>query len=101
MSELREVTILGRTFKVKRMSEAEIKKAVGREYTPEAALHYHKRTILIKKGMTSHEERLALYHEVCHAIMRTTGISQVINPDVQEIICESMASGFCDLVKTN
>lgn len=98
---MKSINILGREFKIQKVSEAEIKRRTGHRHAPEAALQYSSRIILIRKGLTPHEERLSLYHEVGHAIMRTTGISQVVNPEVQEIICESFASGFTDLVKTN
>ena len=56
-------------------------------------------TIVVQVGSNKREEQVIFLHEICHAIMHTVGLAQVIDLKLQEIIAESFAVVMYDLMK--
>lgn len=96
--ELKSVKILGKSIKIKRANREKIQELTG-------VLAYGcydpvKRTIYIETE--SQKEKLfqetILHHEIAHAIMSIAGLDQVIAPELQEIICESFANAYLEII---
>ena len=94
----KQVTILGKTFKVKQVSAQEIeKKYNGRAY---GIMDFSSKLIYIDKSLNP-EDMLSTYlHECCHVVTYIVGLNQVIPGDLMEILCESMANGIMDVLNT-
>lgn len=92
-----KITILGRNY---RITEVSMQKMQQTTETPSmGAVDWSTRRILIIKDMTNEDKLLTLAHEIVHIGMNTAGLDQVTNRKIQEIICETMANSFMDLIK--
>lgn len=93
----KKIKILGREIKIKEVPTKELIELSG---VNASGLYDHlSLKIYIAKDLPEKEKMLVLRHEFCHSVMFITGLSQVINGDVQEIICESFANAMSDLFK--
>lgn len=91
-----KVNILGRSFKIKYVSLEVLFKVSGQSAV--GCLDWEKREILIYKDLNERERMLCLYHEFTHAMHFTTGLNQIIPPEIQEILCETNASLIEDIM---
>lgn len=48
--------------------------------------------IYINKKLTNDEKSSTLNHELIHAIMFRIGLDQIISPETQELLCESIGN---------
>jgi Zn-dependent peptidase ImmA (M78 family) len=92
-----KITVLGRTFKIKKTSVNKIRGIVGADAA--GALDYSKRIIYIAEELTIEDQKLTLLHELVHCIEICTGLAQITESSVREVWCESIASGFYDIIK--
>jgi Zn-dependent peptidase ImmA (M78 family) len=93
----KKLTILGRTFVVKKIPAIKIKEAIG--YDVDGAVMYSKKIIYLASELPPEALKLTLLHEVVHCIEITVGLNLVTEEKIREIWCESIASGFYDLMK--
>ena len=92
----KSVTILGRKFKVKIVTLAVMNKSYE---TPAAALvNFDTRTILILNSLSDYDKMLCLFHEIGHISQVVNGVDQVISAELKEILCETNANAFMDLI---
>lgn len=100
----KQITILGRTFEVRQVTRKQMtsiyKKKSGDSGYPDGLLSYDARIIYIRTELPAREKRLTLYHEVVHAALRVSGANMTISQEVEEVICETVANAFSDLIKT-
>lgn len=94
--KLKSITILGRTFKIKKMSQDNLAIEIGSTGAV-GAMSYSEKLILIAEGLTEEDELLVTVHEAIHAAQFITGLNQITDPLMAEIWCETMANTFLDL----
>ena len=92
------VIILGRKYILKMVSDQEITKIAG--VLCEACVELRTKQIFIVKDLPDDEKLIALFHEIQHISHLVSGISQVVSPELQEILCESTAQAFYDLLRS-
>lgn len=93
----RFVMICGRKFTLKNnMSDDKIKKLLNDGSIPFGATNYSERIIAIREHKNRDEQIITYIHELVHVALIHSGASQVINGDMQEIICESVANAVFD-----
>jgi hypothetical protein len=94
----KSVSILGRKFKLKLDSQENIIKVAGAQC--EGCVDFNTNTIHVWKDLSPADQMLTIFHETQHISHLVSGLSQVTSPEVQEIICESTAQAFFDLIKS-
>jgi hypothetical protein len=94
----KSVSILGRKFKLKLDSQENIIKVTGAQC--EGCVDFNTNTIHIWKDLSQADQMLTLFHETQHICHLVSGVSQVTSGELQEIICESTAQAFFDLIKS-
>lgn len=62
------------------------------------AMNYSERAILISNDVNDIDKQLITLHEVCHAISFVCGLSQTMPPETQEVMAESFANGFIEVM---
>jgi Zn-dependent peptidase ImmA (M78 family) len=88
----KKLNILGRTIKV---IDAPIKGCYGVFYPLQSEIVIN--TPIIKDhGLDVNQ---TLIHEMIHVVMNRTGLDQIIDPQVSEIICETIANSMVDNFK--
>lgn len=92
------LTILGRKIKVKVVPQHKIEKLSGAEYTV-GLYDSNNRVIYIAEELSEKDKRYYLVHESVHALHHFTGIDQTLPESLVEVICQSTASLFEDLMK--
>jgi len=66
----------------------------------EACVELNSKKIFIVKDLPDDEKIIALFHEIQHISHLVCGVSQVVSPEMQEILCESTAQAFYDLLRS-
>jgi Zn-dependent peptidase ImmA (M78 family) len=94
----KKISVLGRSYKVKFLPFEKLTIIAGEESF--ACVDYSNHVIFIAENLSEYEKMISLFHEMAHICQITVGLNQVISPDLQEIICESMANSFADLVRS-
>jgi len=94
----KNIIILGRKYNLKLVSGEYITKIAG--VLCEACVEFNSKTIFVVKDLPDDEKMIAIFHEVQHISHLVCGISQVVSPDMQEILCESSAQAFYDLLRS-
>jgi len=94
----KSVTILGRKYKLKLISGEQITEIAG--VLCEACVELNTKQIFIVKDLPDDEKIIALFHEIQHISHLVCGVSQVVSPEMQEILCESTAQAFYDLLRS-
>jgi len=94
----KSVIILGRKFKLKQVSQMVIDEYAGSPV--EACVDITNAIILVRKDIPENDKILAIFHETQHIAHHVCGISQVISQEMQEIICETSAQSFADLLRS-
>jgi Zn-dependent peptidase ImmA (M78 family) len=94
----KQINVLGRKYKVKLISFKKLTEIAGQESY--ACVDYSNNVIFISENLSEYEKMISLFHEMAHICQITVGLNQVISPELQEIICESMANSFADLVRS-
>jgi Zn-dependent peptidase ImmA (M78 family) len=94
----KSVTIFGRKYKLKIVSQQKIIQIAGS--LCEACVEFDSKSIFVVKDLPDDEKLIAILHEIQHISHHTCGISQVISPEMQEILCESTAQAFYDLLRS-
>lgn len=92
------VTILGRKYKIKELDFDKIEEFAGSPC--EACVDIKNFKIYIVKDLSTYEKTIALFHEIQHISHYICGLSQVVSPELQEILCESTAQAFADLIRS-
>lgn len=94
---MKSIVVLGRRFKIKLVDQVVMIKEVGHPchglFLPDKA------TILLDKSMPENMLWLTLFHELQHAAHSVTGHNQVIEPLMQELLCETSAALIEDIFK--
>jgi hypothetical protein len=94
----KSVTILGRKYKLKIVTDKQITAVAG--VLCEACVDFNTKTIYVWKDLPQDEQMVAIFHEIQHISHMVCGLSQVISAEMQEILCESSAQGFYDLLRS-
>ena len=93
----KSVVVLGRRFTVKVVSREYIEKEIGIGVM--GGMNYSRKLILISNNMSKEDMLVTYFHELCHAGMYVAGLNQIIDPSVQEILCETLGNTFYDVIK--
>ena len=88
--KVRKVKVLGRTYKVKYMTKAQIIKNVG--YHAYGYCDNENEVIVVDKELGEKMKLRTFKHEVCHAAMHVVGLDQVISSELQEILAETFSN---------
>ncbi len=84
----RTVVVLGQKFKLKYIHPDDLEdNCLGITET-------HKREISLDSTLPADQMRRVLIHELTHAILGVSGISEKLNPQVEEAICVAFESGL-------
>lgn len=92
------ITILGRKYQIHFVSQAKITNIAG--VLCEACVELNNKKIYIVEDLPEDEKLIALFHEIQHISHLICGVSQVVTPEMQEILCESTAQAFYDLIRS-
>ena len=92
----KKATILGRTFKIKYVTLETIARRSG--ISAVGLMDWEKKEILISKTLNEHDTMLTIIHECTHASHFITGLNQIIPGEIQELICETTAALFEDII---
>ena len=92
------VTILGRKFALKQASQEVIDEYAGSPV--EACVDIENSIILVRKDISDNDKILAIFHEAHHIAHYISGVSQVVSPEIQEIICEISSQAIADLLRS-
>ena len=93
----RFVMICGRKFTLKNnMTEEGIRKLVNDGSSPLGSTNYSERIIAVREHKNKDEQIITYIHELVHVALNHSGAAQVINGDMQEVICESVANAVFD-----
>lgn len=88
MKKINKIVILGETIKVV-WQKKPIVDQQGRQL---AGYYDHvNRKVVVHQIGNEREDMSTLCHELIHSVLFTTGLSQVISPELNEVICESMS----------
>jgi Zn-dependent peptidase ImmA (M78 family) len=94
---MKSITILGRKIKVKILPQEKLSKLSHDDRT--VGLYCpNNRTIYLSKELTPEQKRYYLIHEAVHALHDFTGIDQTLPESLVEVICQSTATLFEDLL---
>lgn len=92
----KSITILGRKIKISKVSPEILRQLSGIEAS--GLFDGDDLVIYLNRELSEREMLITLNHEFGHSLLNTVGISQVISPELAEIICDSFANGIFDLV---
>ena len=92
----RTLTILGRKYKLRFVSEKKMQEIIN--VPAWAAVDFDNKQILVQETLSPEEAMLSIIHEVGHIAQSVSGINQVIPLELQEILCETNANAFADLI---
>jgi Zn-dependent peptidase ImmA (M78 family) len=92
------LTILGRKYKLRFVSEKKMIELI--EAPAWAAVDFTNKQILIQETLSEEEMMISLIHEIGHIAHVTSGLNQIIPQDICEIICETSANAFLDLIRS-
>lgn len=91
-----KVDILGKKVTIKRTARKTMSKEFG--YPVDGYFCPSKYEIHIAKDMEKEKFKQTLLHELIHVCMNRVGADQVISPELQEILCESIANSLAAFV---
>jgi Zn-dependent peptidase ImmA (M78 family) len=89
------VTVFGRKIPIKYIPKKVLDTYIQ---NAEGVWDTYTRTIYICKTAPKNIQQYYIYHEAGHAILHFTGLDQCLSPDIQEIICQSYATGLEDMM---
>lgn len=93
----KSISILGRNY---RITEVSMEKMI--EVSEERSMGcvcFTSKNIYLIEGMTNEDKLLTLAHETVHIALTVTGLNLIIPFKIQEVICETMANLYLDLIK--
>lgn len=95
---MKSITILGRKIKIKITPQAKLTLIA---HDPQTVGLYdpNTRTIYLSKELTPEQKRYYLIHEAVHVLHDFTGIDQTLPESLIEIICQTTATLFEDLLE--
>jgi Zn-dependent peptidase ImmA (M78 family) len=94
---MKAITILGRKIKVKILPQDKLAKIAHDDRT--VGLYCpNKRTIYLAEELDARQKRYYLIHEAVHCLHDLTGIDQTLPDSLVEVICQSTATLFEDLL---
>ena len=88
-----KLTILGREFKLIFQDGL-----VDEGRTLGGMVDFGEMIIYVDSGMTERNQWVALFHECVHVGCDVAGVDQVLNKFAIEVICQTLANTFYDLV---
>jgi hypothetical protein len=83
----RTVDVLGQKFKIRYKHEDDMEDCLGITFTAS-------REIWLQDGLPADQMRRVLIHEITHAILGISGITEKLNPQLEEAICCAFESGI-------
>jgi len=94
----KKMVILGRKFKISVVNKTKLCTIT----TPDAVacVDFSDNHVYIWDELSDEQKMLSLFHELSHICHVTVGLDQVISDELQEILCETMANAFGDLLKS-
>jgi hypothetical protein len=92
----KKITILGRKYSIKMTNTETMVKIAN--FPCEACVDFNTKIIYIHKDLSQEEKLIGLFHETQHIAHMVSGASQVLSPEMQEILCESVSWAFYDLM---
>lgn len=96
----KSVMIFGRKIPVLTLSSEEIKKLYPDfTHAPQGLWDSCQRTIVINNEFPVQDQGYTLKHEIAHCVMTFVGLDLIIDPNVQEIIVQTMATLLEDVLK--
>ena len=90
--------ILGRVYKIKIVTKTKLMTITSGNAV--ACVDFSDQTVYIWDELSDEQKMLSLFHELSHIAHVVVGLDQVINAKIQEILCETMANAFGDLLKS-
>lgn len=93
-----QLSILGRKIKVKILAQEKLGRIAHDPYTI-GLFDPAKMTIYLAADLSEKDRTYVLCHEACHAAQFITGLDQSIPEALIEVICQTHASLFMDLLK--
>jgi len=94
---MRHIYVLGRKIKVKILPQEKLNKIAHDDRTV-GLYDPNKRIIYLARELTAEQKRYYLIHEAVHAMHDFTGIDQTLPDSLIEVICQSTATLFEDLL---
>lgn len=89
----RIVTVFGRKLPIIQLSSEEIKKAYPDfQQAPQGLWDSCNRKIVINKDFPIEDQFYTLFHELAHASFTFSGVDLVIQPELQEVIVQTVAT---------
>jgi Zn-dependent peptidase ImmA (M78 family) len=92
----KSVQVFGRKIPIKLVPKEELNSYIQ---GAEGIWDTYTRTIYINKEAPLIVQKYYIYHEMGHAIKTFTGLDQILNPELQEIIVQSYATLIEDILK--
>ncbi len=83
----RTVVVLGEKFKIKYLHPDDMDDCQGQ-------MDLNNRTITVDNTLPVDQMRRVLIHEIAHAVWGISGISEKLNPAVEEALCVAMEAGI-------
>lgn len=84
-----EIPILGRKIGVRYVSDKELQ-TIGND--TDLLGFFHRNTIYISTSVTGDQAKQVLLHELAHAVLDITGLTNVIEDKQEEAICTAFES---------
>ena len=86
---LKSIKVMGKVVKIKYVDRSVLDKMIT---NAEGIWDSYTETIFIYKKAPKAIQEYYIYHEAGHALLTYTGLDQVINPDMQEVLVQSYAT---------
>jgi Zn-dependent peptidase ImmA (M78 family) len=94
---MKNIIILGRKIKIKILPQEQLERIADKQYVVGLWVATE-RTIYLAKELNKQDMRYYLIHEAVHAMHHFTGIDQTLHDSLVEVICQSTATLFEDLL---
>ena len=85
-----EIPVFGIPFKVQFVEEVDKDNSYGETEGPE-------RTIKIRQSLPPELLEATILHEICHAVLYTAGVSELLDENLEEAIVVAMENGLSQL----
>jgi hypothetical protein len=96
----KKVTILGKEFKFIPKTSEQLEEYADKDETIAAIIVFSDMEILYDRSASTSEVLLSLFHETSHVAQMVSGLDQVIDKKLQEVIAESHSHAYTDLIKS-
>lgn len=98
---IKEIEILGRIIKLKHVSESEILEKFSKdgEHRPGSVLAWYStadKTVYYWSGSDEQVQRESILHEIFHATLDVSGVSQLLTEEMEEALC-TMTESWLEL----